>query len=69
MAQTELAVFGKTEKRDHFKVFYYKNCSSVREKLLLFEAEEFAKILRLLEQFVQTVKRQNNLFLEVFQIE
>ena len=39
-----------------------KNCSSDREKLLKFEAEglEFAKILRSLEQFIQTVKVQNN---------
>ena len=39
-----------------------KNCSSVRENILKFEAEgrEFAKILRSLEQFVQTVKGQNN---------
>ena len=37
-------------------------CSIVREKLLKFEAEsrEFAKFLRSLEQFVQTVKGQNN---------
>ena len=37
-----------------------KNCSSDWEKLLKFEAEgqEFAKILRSLEQFVQTVKGQ-----------
>ena len=36
--------------------------SSDREKLLEFEAEgrEFAKILRLLEQFIQTVKGQNH---------
>ena len=35
-----------------------KNCSSDREKLLKFEAEgwESAKILRSLEQFVQTVQ-------------
>ena len=35
-----------------------KNCSSDREKLLKFEAEswEFAKFLRSLEQFIQTVK-------------
>ena len=35
---------------------------SDQEKLLKFEPEgqEFAKILRLLEQFVQTVKAQNN---------
>ena len=39
-----------------------KNCSSDREKLLWFEAEgrEFTKILRSLEQFIQTVKGQNN---------
>ena len=39
-----------------------KNCASDREKLLKFEAEgqEFAKILRSLEQFIQTVKGQNN---------
>jgi hypothetical protein len=39
-----------------------KNCSTDREKLLKIEAEsrEFAKILRSLEQFVQTVKGQNN---------
>ena len=49
-----------------------KNCSSDRKKLLKFEAEglEFAKNLRSLEQFVQTVKDQMvtecffNLFLE-----
>ena len=37
-----------------------KNCSSDREKLLKFEAEgrEFSKILRSLEQFIQTVKGQ-----------
>ena len=39
-----------------------KKCSSDREKLLKFEAEgrEFAKNLRSLEQFIQTVKGQNN---------
>ena len=39
-----------------------KNCSSDREKLLKFEAEgqEFAKFLISLEQFIQTVKGQNN---------
>ena len=39
-----------------------KKCSSEREKLLKFEAEgrEFAKILRSLEQFIQTVKGQNS---------
>ena len=39
-----------------------KNCSSDREKLLKFEAEgqEFAKYLRSHEQFIQTVKGQNN---------
>ena len=40
----------------------YCNCSSDREKLLKFEAEgqEFSKVLRSLEQFIQTVKGQNN---------
>ena len=40
----------------------WENCSSDREKLLKFEAEgrEFAKILRPLEQCIQTVKGQNN---------
>ena len=39
-----------------------KNCSSDRENFLNFEAEdrEFAKFLRSLEQFIQTVKVQNN---------
>ena len=43
-----------------------KNCSSDREKLLKFEAEgrEFAKILRSLEQFIQTVKGQNMFWLQ-----
>ena len=38
-----------------------KNCSSDREKLLKFEAEgwEFAKFLRSLEQFIQTVVAEN----------
>ena len=38
-----------------------KNCANDREKLLKFEAkgQEFAKILRSSEQFVQTVKGQN----------
>ena len=39
-----------------------KKCSSNQEKLLKFEAEgrKFAKILRSLEQFIETVKGQNN---------
>jgi hypothetical protein len=39
-----------------------KKCSSDWENLLKFEAEgwEFAKILRSLEQFIQTVKGQKN---------
>ena len=39
-----------------------KKCSSDREKLLKSEAEgrEFAKFLRSLEQFIQTVKGQDN---------
>ena len=41
-----------------------KNCSSDPEKVLKFEAEdqEFAKILRSIEQFVRTVKGQNNVW-------
>ena len=39
-----------------------KRCSSDRDNVLKFEAEgrEFAKILRSHEQFIQTVKGQNN---------
>ena len=39
-----------------------KDCSSDREKLFKLEAEgrEFTKILRSLEQFIQTMKGQNN---------
>ena len=39
-----------------------KYCSSDPEKLLKFEAEdrEFAKFLRSPEQFIQTVKGQDN---------
>ena len=39
-----------------------KKCSSDQEKNLKFEAEgrEFAKFLRSLEQFIQTVKGQKN---------
>ena len=41
-----------------------KNFYSGQEKLLKLEAEdrEFAKILRSLEQFVPTVKSQNNIW-------
>ena len=40
-----------------------KKCSSDQEKLLKLEAEgrDFAKFLRSLEQFIQTVKGQNKL--------
>ena len=39
-----------------------KNCSGDREKLLKFEIEirDFSNLLRSLEQFIQTVKIQNN---------
>ena len=39
-----------------------KNCFSDRENLFKFKAEgqEFAKILRSPEQFIQAVKGQNN---------
>ena len=41
-----------------------KICSSDRENFLKLEAEggEFANILRSLEQFLQTVKGQNNVW-------
>ena len=41
-----------------------KNCSSDWEKNLKFEAEgwEFAKFLRLLEQFIQTVQKVRKIF-------
>ena len=41
-----------------------KNCSRYREELLKFEAEgrEFANFLRSLEQFIHTVKGQNNIW-------
>ena len=45
-------------------ILWEKNCSSDWEKLLKFEAEgrEFSKILRSLEQFIQTEKGQNNIW-------
>ena len=45
-----------------FRPTVRKNCFSDREKLLKFEAEgrEFAKFLRSPEQFIQTLKGQNN---------
>ena len=47
-----------------------KNCCSDREKLLKLKAEgqEFAKFLRSLEQFIQTVKFQNNFGKNIFQL-
>ena len=60
------------EKKDLVNQWYFvtkivltyceKKCSSDREKVLKFQAEggEFAKVLRLLEEFVRTVKVQNN---------
>ena len=54
------------KKNPHVKKWYFvtkivlsyceKNCSSEQETLLKFEAkgQEFSKILRLLEQFIQT---------------
>ena len=43
-------------------LFCYYNCSDDQEKLLKFKAEDwiFAKFLRTLEQFIQTVKGQKN---------
>ena len=43
-------------------LLWEKNCSCDQEKLLKFnvEGQEFAKILRFLQQFIQKVKGQNN---------
>ena len=51
-----------TNYRNCSDLLWEKKCSSDREKLLKFEAEgrELAKFLRSLEQFIQTVKGQNN---------
>ena len=45
-----------------FRPTMRKNCSCDREKLLKFEAEglEYAKFVRSLEKFIQTVKGQNH---------
>ena len=50
--------------RKLFRPIVRKKCSRDREELLKFEAEgqEVAKVLRSLEQFVQTMKGQNNLW-------
>ena len=50
--------------QNYSHLLWEKSCCSGWEKLLKFEAEgqEFAKLLRSLEQFVQTVKGQNNLW-------
>ena len=59
MASTELMIEFRMRMQSQMIRVY---CSSDREKLLKFEAEgrEFAKLLRSLEQFIQTVKGQNN---------
>ena len=67
-------IFGCTNWRNGIllpKLFWptvRKNCSTDWEKFLKFEAEgrEFAKILRSLEQFIQTVKGQNNFIRMLF---
>ena len=45
-----------------FRPTVRKNCSRDLEKLLKFEAEgqEYAKLLKALEQFIQVVKGKNN---------
>jgi hypothetical protein len=69
--QTQILLQNKQSYRDGillpklFKPNVRKNCSSDQEKLLIFEAApryvlEFANFLRSLEQFIQTVKGQNN---------
>ena len=57
--------WNKIEYKTNFQqimVFCYQNCSSVQEKLLKFETEgqEFSKFFGSLDQFIQTVKGQNN---------
>ena len=58
-AEKTKMVFGYQNSSD---ILWEKKCSSDREKLLKFEAEgrEFANFFRPLEQFIQTVKGQNN---------
>ena len=53
--------FAMTSKAQEM-VFCFQNCSSDREKLFKLENEgqEFANMLRSLEQFIQTVKCKNN---------
>ena len=48
--------------QNYSDLLWEKKCSSDREKLVKFKAEgwEFARFLRSLEQFIQTVKGQNN---------
>ena len=65
-----VSFFNAREKKWYFftkivLTYCKKKRSSDREKLLTFEAEgrEFSKILRSLEQFIQTVNGQNNLYL------
>ena len=49
-------------------IFCYQNCSDLlSEKIVLVieaEGRKFAKFLRSLEQFIQTVKGQNNIWLQ-----
>ena len=67
-------IFSSTQLNEA-RVFCYQNCfdllweqnwSSEWEKLFKFKAEgrEFAKFLRSLEQFIQTMKGQNNFWLQ-----
>ena len=67
----DMAVTGHLFFLCHEMVFCYQNCSDLLwekkcpsdwEKLLKFEAggREFANVLRSLEQFIETVKGQNN---------
>ena len=58
---------GKLKKKWYFVIkivltYCEKNCSTDREKLLKFEAEnrEFSNLLRSLDQFIHTLKGQNN---------
>ena len=57
-----MVMIGTSSKPTLIEMVFFSQNSSDREKLLKFEAEggEFAKILRSLEQFIQTVTGQNN---------
>ena len=58
----KMSLFVKSSEKVEFWKILHQHCSNDQEKLLKFESEgrEFAKFLRSQEQFIQTVKSQNN---------